>query len=293
MEGLIRIPTAHGRLAVYDSGPPDGPVVVLIHGITASALSFAPLRRALSPTVRTLAVDLRGRGESADVPGPFGIETHVADLVGILDHLGIGQAVLVGHSMGAYVATLFARRHPDRTPHLVLVDGGFPIPAPDGMEPDAVIEAVVGPAITRLGMEFPSVEAYFDFWRAHPAVGPGWNADVEAYLRYDLVGTPPRLRSRVSVEAVRTDGRQLVTDPDLAGAIETVSVPMHLLRAGRGLLDEPGGLIPEAMADAAAARIPRLTVTHLPHLNHYTILLGPGAVTVAAAIDAALGRLGP
>ncbi len=289
MEGPIRIPVAGGDLAVYDSGPADGPAVVLVHGITASALSFGRVWRALSPAVRTVAVDLRGRGESADLPGPYGMAAHVGDVVAVLDRLGIDRAVVAGHSMGAYVAVLGALRHPDRFTHLVLVDGGFPLPTPSGVDPDAVIDAVVGPAIARLSMEFASMEAYFDFWRDHPAVGPAWNTDVEAYLRYDLTGEPPRLRSRVSIEAVRADGRELVVDPP---PVDEVEVPMHLLRAGRGLMDEPGGLIPREVA-AAAARLPHLAVTDLPDLNHYTIVLGSGAEAVAGAIAAAAGILEP
>lgn len=291
MEGLIRVPVEGGELAVYDSGPAQAPTVLLLHGITASALSFVPVRRALSPAIRTLTVDLRGRGESAELPGPYGIAVHVRDLIAVLDHLEIERVVVAGHSMGATIAARLAYDHPQRVSALVLIDGGLPLPAPPDLDPDVVLEAIIGPAIARLSMEFTSVEDYFEFWRRHPAVGPAWSADVEAYLRYDLTGRPPRLRSRVSAEAVRVDGRDLLVGTQLP--LEEVSVPMWLLRAGRGLLDEPGGLIPESTATAAAAAIPHLTLTNLPDLNHYTVVLGSGAEAVAAAIEEAAGMLGP
>ncbi len=291
MEGLIRVPVEGGELAVYDSGPAQAPTVLLLHGITASALSFVPVRRALSPAIRTLTVDLRGRGESAELPGPYGMTVHVRDLIAVLDHLEIEQVVVAGHSMGATIAARLAYDHPQRVSALVLIDGGLPLPAPPDLDPDVVLEAIIGPAIARLSMEFTSVEDYFEFWRRHPAVGPAWSADVEAYLRYDLTGRPPRLRSRVSAEAVRVDGRDLLVGTQLP--LEEVSVPMWLLRAGRGLLDEPGGLIPESTATAAAAAIPHLTLTNLPDLNHYTVVLGAGAEAVAAAIEEAAGMLGP
>jgi len=291
VEGLIRVPVEGGELAVYDSGPAQAPTVLLLHGITASALSFVPVRRALSPAIRTLTVDLRGRGESAELPGPYGMTVHVRDLIAVLDHLEIEQVVVAGHSMGATIAARLAYDHPQRVSALVLIDGGLPLPAPPALDPDVVLEAIIGPAIARLSMQFTSVEDYFEFWRRHPAVGPTWNADVEAYLRYDLTGRPPRLRSRVSAEAVRVDGRDLLVGTQLP--LEEVSVPMWLLRAGRGLLDEPGGLIPESTATAAAAAIPHLTLTNLPDLNHYTVVLGAGAEAVAAAIEEAAGMLGP
>ncbi len=289
MHQPIHVPVVGGTLALYDSGPSPAPVVVLVHGITASALSFARVRRALPPEIRTLTVDLRGRGESAGLPGPYGIAVHVRDLIVALDHLGIDRVVIAGHSMGAYVAARLAHDHPERVSGLVLIDGGLPLPVPADLDPDAALEAIIGPAIARLSMEFPSVEEYFEFWRRHPAVGPTWSADVEAYLRYDLTGHPPRLRSRVSAEAVRSDGRDLLVGPRLP--LERIPVPMWLLRAGRGLMDEPGGLIPETAATTAAATIPHLTLTNLPDLNHYTIVLGPGAETVATAIEEAAGML--
>ena len=287
----MRIPVGGGELAVYDSGPPQAPVILLVHGITASALSFARIRRALSPDLRTLTVDLRGRGESSELPGPYGIDVHVADLLAVLDHLEVDQAVIAGHSMGAYIAARLAVHHPERIAAGVLIDGGLPLPLPEGADPDAVLEAIVGPAIARLSMEFASEEAYFEFWRAHPALAGAWSEDVEAYLRYDLTGQPPHLRSRVSPEAVRTDGRELVVGPTVA--LDDVAAPVHLLRAGRGLMDEPGGFIPEVLADDLATRLPHFTVSHLPDLNHYTIVLGSGAHAVAAAVEAATGILRP
>ena len=91
----------------------------------------------------------------------------------LLDREGVEQAVVAGHSMGAYVAAQLAAEHPERVRALVLVDGGLPLPVPDGVDPDALLNATLGPAIERLTATFPDFEAHRAFWRRHPAfTGP-------------------------------------------------------------------------------------------------------------------------
>jgi pimeloyl-ACP methyl ester carboxylesterase len=110
----------HG-LAWSDEGVP----LVLLHGFGNDAHiwdDFAPL---VAPYYRTLALDLRGHGDSGrDEAARYDYDFHVRDLESAFDALGIGRLVLVGHSLGGRIATLFAGRHPDRVAGLVLVDSG-------------------------------------------------------------------------------------------------------------------------------------------------------------------------
>ena len=109
--------------------------VVAAHGITGNHRSWQGVARALDDDVTLIAPDLRGRGRSADLPGPFGMRAHAADLVAVLDHLELDQAVLAGHSMGAYVAAVAATTDPDRWRRVVLVDGGVPLRCPTASTP--------------------------------------------------------------------------------------------------------------------------------------------------------------
>jgi len=119
------VPVDGGDLRVgFRPGKADAPVVVLVHGITANHLSWSMVADQLGDDATLLAPDLRGRAGSASVPGPFGMAKHARDLVAVLDHIGVGRATIVGHSMGAYVAAAFAVNHDDRLAGLVLVDGG-------------------------------------------------------------------------------------------------------------------------------------------------------------------------
>ena len=192
-------------------------VAVAVHGITASGMSWQAVARHMPPDWTLAAPDLRGRGHSRDLPGPFGLDRHARDVVAVLRHFG-GRPVLAGHSMGAYVALLARDAHPELVRRLVLVDGGLPLPVPDGTDLDAVLDATLGPAIARLGRTFPSTEAYLDFWRAHPALAAHWSPDVEAYARYDLTGEPGQLKARAAEDAVRADGRDMLTGKPFAAA---------------------------------------------------------------------------
>jgi len=84
-----------------------------------------------------VAVDLRGRGYSNTLPRPYGMDQHVADVAAVLRHFAAQRPVLVGHSMGAYVALLTADAYPELTRKLVLLDGGLasPFPLPEGADP--------------------------------------------------------------------------------------------------------------------------------------------------------------
>lgn len=71
---------------------------------------------------RVIAPDLRGFGASADLPKAGSIDEHADDLARLLDRLGIERAIVVGMSMGGYVALALARRHPTRLSGLLLAD---------------------------------------------------------------------------------------------------------------------------------------------------------------------------
>src|SRR6478672_7748086 len=190
-----RVDVGDGDLHVARAGPTPGDasaVVVLVHGITASHVEWRAVARLLAERggLCLLAPDLRGRGRSAALPPPDGLGTHVEDLLAVLDDAGVGRAVLVGHSMGAFVVALVAAGHPERAASVVLVDGGLPLPVPAGVDVDAALLAVLGPALERLRRTFASEEEYVAFWRAHPAFAGRWDDDVEAYVRYDLTGAP-------------------------------------------------------------------------------------------------------
>ncbi|GHH73664.1 hypothetical protein GCM10018781_38580 [Kitasatospora indigofera] len=287
----LTVPVTGGRLAVlrWPATTPDAPVVLAVHGITANALSWGPVARLLAGRVTLIAPDLRGRAASAGLPGPYGIPAHAADVAALAEALGLRDAVLTGHSMGAFVAALTAVRDPARFASVLLVDGGVGFPAPTGLTPDELITAVIGPAMQRLSMTFPDRDAYRAFWQAHPAFAGSWSPSVDAYVQRDLVGHEPELRSSCLIDAVRVDGVGLFA-PEVLAAVHRIPLPARLLWAERGLLDEPQGLYDEQRLKAAGLDRERVPAEQVPGTNHYTLLIGEdGAGVVARHLLTAAG----
>jgi pimeloyl-ACP methyl ester carboxylesterase len=285
----FEVPVAGGALQVARAGPPPDEaecVVLGIHGVTASLMTWATLARELDERVCLLAPDLRGRGRSATLPPPYGMAAHVADLIALLDHARTASTVLMGHSMGAYLAARLAAEHPERAAALVLLDAGLPIPPPDDPE---TLEAAVGNAVVRLAITFATADQYVQGWRAHPAFAHAWNEDIEAYARYELVEERGAVRCAASPAAVRTDTKEMVLDELTRTALERASAPTHLLRAEHGLFDDDP-LIPADALHAFAATHPAVRVEEVSGVNHYTLVMGnsPGPGRVAAAIEASL-----
>jgi lipase len=277
-----------GTLRVVSFG--TGPLPVLaVHGITANAMCWQALARALPADWTLHAVDLRGRGHSTALPGPFGFDAHADDLRRAVGALGLEQPVLIGHSLGAYLALLAADAHPDSFGPLVLVDGGLPMPVPAGADPDALLAATLGPALQRLSETYLAPEAYVDFWRGHPAL-TDWTSDIEDYVRYDLTGDAGALRSRANPEAVRADGRELLTASDrVSAALRRHRGPVPLVRAPAGMFGQPPGLLPDQLVSYWQGEIPRLRVITIPDTNHYSILFAPHAAAEIAGLISQAG----
>lgn len=283
---LIQVPVRGGDLTVgrWAGGPRT---VLAVHGITANHLSMAALADALGDDVTVLAPDLRGRGGSAGLPGPWGMAIHAEDVVAVLDHAGVDQAVFVGHSMGGFVSMVTAHRHPQRVARLVLVDGGIPLDlsALGDLPVDQLTHSIIGPALERLRLTFASEQAYLDYWRPHPAFVGHWNDDVEAHYRYDLVGEPPEMRSGVCEEAVLADAGDELKNDAVTRSLDAFGHEAVLLRAQRGILNQEPPLYTDAWLEQWTTRLETLRVQDVEDVNHYTILLTPeGARIVADAV---------
>jgi pimeloyl-ACP methyl ester carboxylesterase len=288
---ISEVPVQGGKLCVARAGtPPDeaDAVVLAVHGITSSHMVWRTVARELATVkgVCLLAPDLRGRGHSAALPGPYGVASYVTDLLAVLDHAGVKRVVLAGHSMGAYVVARFAAQHPERVAAVVLLDGGLYIPIPPDQDAHQLIQFVLEQSVSRLQMTFESVDEYVGLWREHPALLHEWNDDIDAYARYDLAGEPGAMRCVVSEAAVAVDCADLVLDETTRTAVDRVRAPIVLVRAPRGLLDDDP-LLPGPLVDAFLAAHPNARLEEIADVNHYTMALGagPGPRRVTAVIE--------
>lgn len=275
MPDALDVPVAGGSLRVATWAGTGSPVLA-VHGITSSSRSWPFLAQALDRPV--VAPDLRGRGRSNRLPGPYGLAAHAEDCAAVLEAVADEPVVVVGHSMGGFVATVLAARRPDLVRGVVLVDGGLPFPQADA----AATLTGLAPIKARLQTSYTR-EEYRAWFRAHPAFARDWTPEVEAYADYDLPEDPGR--PSADPDVVETDQVDMVEGRVFADAVEQQTRPRVFLHAGRGFADDPPGLYPQPTVDAFAARWPDLDVRPVADVNHYTIVLSRrGAAAIATAV---------
>ena len=102
----------------------NGPLLLLVHGIAGSSVTWRHVMPALARQFTVLAPDLLGQGESDKPRGEYSLGTHANTLRDLLDALGYERATVVGQSLGGGVAMQFAYQFPERCERLVLVDSG-------------------------------------------------------------------------------------------------------------------------------------------------------------------------
>ncbi|WP_205698370.1 alpha/beta fold hydrolase [Conexibacter sp. SYSU D00693] len=164
-------------LHVVEAG--EGPPIVLLHGLTATHRYVVHGSRALERGgFRTVAYDARGHGASAPAPDGEGYTYPelAADLLGLLDLLGIDRAVLAGASMGAHTALRLALDEPDRVAGLVVITPASHPDFPPGLERWDRLSA---------GLRSGGVEGFVEAYGLEH-VDPAWRATMEKVLRQRL-----------------------------------------------------------------------------------------------------------
>lgn len=282
----LRVPVrGGGSINVWHRpAAPGSPTVLLIHGLTGTSRWWIPVISHLPVELGVAVPDVRGRGGSKSAPGPYDIATMADDLVSVADHLDITEPTVAGYSMGAWVSSVFSKRHPDRAERIVMIDGGLRVPLDETMEEDQILDSLIGPSLRRLSSTFNNREAYFDFYRQHPAFVGWWHAGLETVFEYELQEVDGSLTVGVDADAIAESGRDFFLNNDVIDAALHSKVPIELLIVDHGMIGQAGGFIPLEVARAAADTNPNLHYTMLEGLNHYSLMLGPGAPQVAKSI---------
>lgn len=278
---LVGIAVPGGTLTVGVARSAAQPVLV-IHGISSHRKLWNWLQ-ATAPGLSLIAPDLRGRGDSLSVAGASSIGRHAADMVAVLDELGLGAVHVCGMSMGGFVAVELAASYPDRVRSLILVDGGFPMPAPPGLTPEDLPRAFRD-RLARLDREWSSVAAYAKFFVATtgPLLDPADPLLLD-YLAHDLSGG----RVRLSGEALIADSADIFFG---TSKWQQLAVPTRFLAAqwSRGPGSEPA--YSSVAVRAFRAQLPWLVnVRELAGADHAaTIMSMAGAAVVAELITEAM-----
>src|SRR3954451_9545255 len=113
----------HGNRVSYRTGG-DGPLLVLVHGITSSSASWEPVLPALAERFTVLAPDLLGHGQSDKPAGDYSLGSHACLIRDLMLTLGHGPGTIVGHSLGGGVAMQLGYQFPELMHRLVLGSSG-------------------------------------------------------------------------------------------------------------------------------------------------------------------------
>jgi pimeloyl-ACP methyl ester carboxylesterase len=264
--GELRLRLPSIGVAARDWGPRDGAPVLALHGWLDNAASFDGLAPLLDG-VRVVALDLPGHGRSDRLPSGCGM--HFADWVAIVlagaDALEWPRFAVIGHSMGAGIASLLPGVAPERIERVVLLEGIGPLSEPAERAPATLAEALAQEA--RLAESaprlFPSFEAAVAARRRDSDLNPEaasrlverGSEQVEGGVRFRF---DPRLRTRSRVR---------FTEEQVLAFLRAITCPALAVRASQGWP------FPKELVAARAAAIPGLQVVeveggHHVHLTH-------------------------
>jgi pimeloyl-ACP methyl ester carboxylesterase len=251
-EGFVVVVEPGDRIHFLDWGGPAGPRVpgvLLVHGLSNTAWSWAPVARRLRAVRHVVAMDLRGHGLSDAPTDGYDAATLAGDVVAVAEGSGLlesadDRVVLAGHGFGAIVAAWAAAGElAERCAGLVLVDGGWElIEAASGVDVDEFLRGIdEPPEVMRSMAAFLADREAFD-----PAT---WDADQERAARATVVETHagkvvPSTRPHAAEASVRAMFRY---DPLLT--LAAVPSPVVALVAA----DDTGSRA-AALAEASAAR---------------------------------------
>lgn len=256
-----------------------GSTVLALAGLTSTGRAWGALADAL-PDARIVAPHLRGRGGSAGLGGASGLRAHAQDLARICAELDLQDLVVIGHSMGAYLAPIAAQELGERVSRLVLVDGGIPPQFPFFMTP-TVVRALFRHNLRKADREWSDVETLIDrtlgkVLRERPDLRPA----LAELLSAEMAGPDASLRPRVDTEHAVADAIDTFFGKDLLPALEQLRVPAHLVCARWGKHDGARPFLAERVVQAWRLRLANLSSQRV-QANHVTILFAP---ELAAAV---------
>ena len=238
-----------------------GPALLLLHGFTGSAETWRPFLRELAARRRVIAPDLIGHGRTAapDDAARYRMDECVADLLALLDRLGVEEFAVLGYSMGGRVALHLALAVPERVRALVLESASPGITDPEERAERARSDEALAELIEREG-----IAAFVERWESQPlfASQRSLPAEVWARLRAERLGQRPRGLAN----SLRGMGAGAMAP--VWNRLGELGVPVLVLA---GELDAKYVAIARAMGD----RLPQARVAIVPGAGHAVHLEQP------------------
>jgi non-heme chloroperoxidase len=212
------------RLPVVRQGEPDGVAVLMLHGWSDTWRSFEPILPHLPPAVDAIALTQRGHGDADRPQYGYAIEQFAEDAVGALDELDVERAVLVGHSLGAWVVQQVAAEHPERVAGVVLAGAiSSPRHSEELKELSQEVAGLTDPVDPEFVREFqlstterPLDPALLDMFVEESLKMPArvWRAIDVKFPAFDLDAVQPRIEAPALIVWGERDGFASRADQD-------------------------------------------------------------------------------
>ena len=260
----------HLSLTALIWGDTASPPLLALHGWLDNAGSHSFLAPRLAERFRVIALELPGHGHSSHLPA--GISYHYVDYVSAVlsaaDALGLERYSLLGHSLGAGIASLAAAATPHRVDQLFLIEGLGPLGDDGSHTLQRFRDAYAAPASGKSLRLFANVDQAIS---ARTMVG-GLRAELaRPIVERGLVQVEGGYRWRSDPRLTRPSAVRLAED-QIRALLAGIEAPTSLL-----LATPATPYLPTAMMDARAQRVPRIDVTHMDG-GHHLQLEHPDAV---------------
>lgn len=182
--------SASGLAFRYAQGSdPDLPPIILLHGLSQQSDFWFPVVDALGSRYSTVSVDLRGHGESRNLPPDYQIEQVAQDCINLMNEMQIGNACVVGHSWGASVALNIAAKYPHRSRSCVLIDGGAFTPA-NILESGSITRGELITALTPPLGPFTEDELNSHYLSSHIGLSAGQQRSIMSAIKRSYTPAP-------------------------------------------------------------------------------------------------------
>ena len=241
-----------------------------IHGLTGNYAHLMALAEALNPDFRLISYDVRGRGDSDPADNPSCLMNHARDAAAIIDALGLGKCLIIGHSMGGYIGAMTAGLT-EKVKGVVLLDGAGRVTQQEG--------DMLAPALARLDKIFPAAEDYVQGVKPnYSAMGLPWNAFIDTAVRHEIGlwtkergGDGVQYKYKGDPARIREDLQSCIDYPH-AQVFAAAKCPFLLVYASGNM----GGGVPlyqeNSAYDIVKSLVPDLDYFKSPS-NHYTLAL--------------------
>jgi pimeloyl-ACP methyl ester carboxylesterase len=255
------------RLRVQDYGASGKPPMLCVHGGGANAHWYDFVAQGFNTDYHVRAVDLRGHGDSEwhnSNPPNYKYTRHAADIHELTEELDLHDFVLIGHSMGGMVSSVYAATYPGRAKALIVVDSNL-VMSPERI---ASFQAVAD----RPAREYDTQEEFIANYRVRPGAS---TAPPEA-LHHIAQHSGRRFddgRWRHKVDRRTYANRELV---DSFALWNRIRIPSLLMKGGCSIR-----MTPEAIAEVRS-RAPQATMTVVADADHHITLDNPAGFIRAA-----------